>query len=125
MTYGTGERQKPVPSRHNELLVYLTRGLVTCYLHTEDYIQKTAVLNDILDSAFLSRCKPSIPYICYTHMHVASIWVIELYVGPNNLCCVTPHFLLFFLCPVSLFIRMLLHHITFLKYYIYIYIFIL
>ncbi len=33
--------------------------------------------------------------------------------GPNNLCCVTPHFLSPFLCPMSLFIRNLLRHVTF------------
>ncbi len=38
---------------------------------------------------------------------------IGLYMGPNNLCCVTPHFLSFFLCPMSLFIRNLLRHVTF------------
>ncbi len=40
-----------------------------------------------------------------------------LYMGPNNLCCVTPHFLLSFLCPMSLFIRILLCHVTFYKYF--------
>ncbi len=42
--------------------------------------------------------------------------------GPNNLCYVTLHFLLFFFCPMSLFIRTLLRHITFYKHFTYIFI---
>ncbi len=38
---------------------------------------------------------------------------LGLYMGPNNLCCVTPHFLSFFRCPMSLYIRNLLPHVTF------------
>ena len=51
-------------------------------------------------------------------MVVAVVVTVGLYMGPNNFCCVTPPFLLFFLCPMSLFIKNLLRHVTFYKYFI-------
>ncbi len=39
--------------------------------------------------------------------------MVGLYMGPNNLCCVTPHCLSFFLFPMSLFIINLLRRVTF------------
>ena len=56
------------------------------------------------------------------NLAVSQLYLVGLYMGPNNLCCVTPHFLFFFLCPISLFIR-ILRDVKFYKYITYIYIY--
>ena len=95
-------------------LLYLAWRMLSC-LHISVYgakvVTKLHFVQNILDSISHSIKTPAL-----------SVGPLGLYMDPNNLCCVAPHFLLFFLCPMSLSIRILLRHVTFYKHFTYIFI---
>ena len=49
---------------------------------------------------------------CGYRLQFVVLTKLGLYMDPNNLCCVTRHFLLLFLCPCHL-LRIWLRHVTF------------
>ncbi len=59
---------------------------------------------------------------CASDVQISGCNYIWLYMGPNSLCCVALQFLLFFSVSKSLFIRILLRHVTFYKHFTYIFI---